>query len=96
MRCGRCSISQGLEGLLTRSRLSTVMVVPLTTNLKRAEAIGNVLLQEAETGLTKPSVALVCQILTTDKESLTQLVGSLSRRSLQVIDAGLRLTLDLG
>ena len=82
--------------LLTQSRLGTVMVVPLTTNLKRAEARGNVLLAKEETDLQRPSVALVCQVLTVDKSFLTGAVGSLSRRTLQLVDAGLRGVLDLG
>jgi len=80
---------------LTASRLATVMVVPLTTNLKRAAAIGNVRLGAIETGLPKESVALVCQVLTLDKDLLDAAVGSLSRRAMQAIDAGLRLALDL-
>ena len=46
------------DDLLTASRLATVMVVPLTTNLDRAKALGNVLLSSSETGFAKPSVAL--------------------------------------
>jgi mRNA interferase MazF len=83
------------DDLLTESRLQTVMVVPLTTNLKRAEAIGNVLLREADTGLQRPSVALVCQVMTVDKEFLTDFAGSLPRRALARLDEGLRLALDL-
>ncbi len=82
--------------LLTQSRLGTVMVVPLTTHLKRAEASGNVLLAKDETELKRPSVALVCQVLTIDKSFLTEVAGSLSRRTLHLVDAGLRLVLDLG
>lgn len=77
------------------SRLATIMVVPLTTNLRRAQAIGNVLLDTSETGLKKESVALVCQVLTLDKEFFDEQVGGLSRRSLQAVDKGLRLALDL-
>lgn len=83
------------DDLLTESRLSTVMVVPLTTNLLRAEAIGNVLLPPSATGLRKASVALVCQVLTVDKAFLTERVGGLARRSAQALDEGLRLALDL-
>jgi mRNA interferase MazF len=83
------------DDLLTDSRLQTVMVVPLTTNLKRAEAIGNVLLRASETGLRRDSVALVCQVMTVDKEFFTDLVGSLPRRVQPRIDSGLKLALDL-
>ena len=83
------------DDLLTASRLATVMVVPLTTNLQRALAIGNVRLSAAETGLTRESVALVCQVLTLDKDFLDESSGTLPRRKMLTVDAGLRLALDL-
>lgn len=84
------------DDLLTRSALGTVMVVPLTSNLRRAEAAGNVLLPPAETGLDRPSVALVCQVMAIDKDVFDDIAGSLSTRARKAIDAGLRLALALG
>ena len=81
---------------LTTSALSTVMVVPLTTNLRRAAAIGNVPLTRQDTGLPRESVALVCQVMTLDKTFLDERVRRLSARLLQSIDEGLRLALSLG
>lgn len=83
------------DDLLTESLLGTVMVVPLTSNLRRGKAIGNVLLSPAERGLPKPSVALVCQVMTIDKDFLSELVGGISRRAREAIDGGLRLALSL-
>ncbi|MBI4818559.1 MAG: type II toxin-antitoxin system PemK/MazF family toxin [Deltaproteobacteria bacterium] len=80
---------------LTASTLSTVMVVPLTSNLGRADAKGNVLLRREETGLPKDSVALACQVITADKLWLAEHVGSLSPRAQRKLDEGLTLTLDL-
>lgn len=80
---------------LTESVLSTVMVVPLTSNITRARAMGNVLLSTKETGLDRNSVALTCQVVTADKEWLTELAGALPRRALRQIDAGLKLVLSL-
>ncbi len=71
------------------------MVVPLTTNLKRGSAIGNLLLDTRETGLTRPSVALVCQVMTIDKTMLSELAGSLGRRAMSKLDEGLALALGL-
>lgn len=79
------------DDLLTDSRLGTVMVVPLTSNLQRAQAIGNVALKGRETGLSEESVALVCQMITVDKDSFTEPAGRLSSRSMHKIDAGLAL-----
>jgi mRNA interferase MazF len=83
------------DDLLTISALSTVMVVPLTTNLRRAEAIGNVALAKRDTGLRKDSVALVCQVMTLDKSFLDGMVRRLPARLMRSVDAGLRLALSL-
>jgi mRNA interferase MazF len=79
--------------LLTASALGTVMIVPLTSNLRRGQAIGNVTLAPSETGLPRPCVALVCQIMALDKIFFAELAGSLSARARQAIDKGLRLAL---
>ena len=83
------------DDLLNESKLSTVMVVPLTSNLRRAEAIGNVLLEPTESGLDRPSVALVCQVVTLDRSYLDDLVGTLSTRATRALAAGLELALGL-
>lgn len=83
------------DDLLTRSALRTVMVVPLTSNLRRAQAIGNVELDAHATGLDRASVALVCQVMTLDEDFLTDLTGSLPRRAQEAIDEGLGLALSL-
>lgn len=84
------------EDSLTRSRLRTVMVVPVTSNLKRAAAPGNVMLARSHSGLEVESVALTCQALTIDKDFLTARVGTVSASVMARVDAGLRLTLALG
>jgi mRNA interferase MazF len=78
-----------------RSIIRTVMVVVLTTNLRLANAPGNVLLKSAMTGLPKDSVANVSQVLTVDKSFLTEKVGKLRKAELQKIETGLRLLLGL-
>jgi len=80
---------------LTASALSTIMVVPLTTNLRRAEAIGNVLLPRRDTGLPKQSVALVCQVMTLDKTFFDAVVRRLPARLMRSVDLGLKLALSL-
>jgi mRNA interferase MazF len=83
------------DDLLTRSALKTVMVVPLTSNMRRGLAAGNVVLEPRDTGLDEPSVALVCQVMTVDKDWLTDLVASLPRRARKRVDTGLQLSLSL-
>jgi mRNA interferase MazF len=83
------------DDLLNQSQLQTLMVVPLTTNLKRALARGNVLLEPTESGLPRQSVALVCQVTTVDKATLSDFIGDLPRRVLRKLDRGLTLALGL-
>lgn len=83
------------EDSLTRSRLQTVMVIPITSNLKRASAPGNVMLARAHSKLRVESVALACQVLTIDRHFLTEQIAALPTATVERIDAGLRLTLAL-
>lgn len=74
---------------LNRSRIATVVCVPLTGNLRWAEAPGNLLLAARSTGLSKDSVANVSQIVTLDRGVLTEHVGRLSRTKVELLLAGI-------
>lgn len=76
-----------------RSRIATVICVPLTSNLKWADAPGNVSLTARMTGLPKDSVANVSQIVTLDRDVLTERVGKLSARKLNLVLAGIDIVL---
>lgn len=80
---------------LNASRLNTVMVVPLTSNLKRAAALGNVPLSKQQTKLGVDSVALACQVETLDRVFLDRLVSRLDAATMRGLDAALRLNLTL-
>jgi mRNA interferase MazF len=78
---------------LNRSRLATVGCIPLTSNLKWADAPGNVLLPARSSGLSKDSVANVSQIVTLDRALLTERVGRVSKKQLELVFAGVDLVL---
>ena len=78
---------------LNRSRIRTVVCLPLTSNLRLVEAPGNVLLPARATGLPKDSVANASQIITLDRELLSEEVGKLSKRQLELILAGIDIVL---
>ncbi len=78
-----------------RSRIRTVIAVVVTSNLSLAEAPGNVLLLSSESGLPKDSVANVSQIITLDRDFLTEKCGRVPSRLIRSIDEGLRLVLSL-
>jgi mRNA interferase MazF len=72
-----------------RSHIATTVCVPLTSNLKWADAPGNVLLTQRDTGLPKPSVANVSQIVTVDQGTLSERVGKLSRQKIDLVLSGI-------
>jgi mRNA interferase MazF len=78
---------------LNRSRIATAVCVPLTSNLKWAAAPGNVLLKASVTGLDRDSVANVSQIVTVDKAVLTERVGKIPERKLELVLAGIDVVL---
>jgi mRNA interferase MazF len=78
---------------LNRSRIATVVCVPLTSNLKWADAPGNVLLKSRPTGLPKDSVANVSQVVALDKSTLTERTGKLSASNLELLLSGIDVVL---
>jgi len=79
------------NNLFNRSRINTVVVCALTSNLKRAQAPGNVPLALREANLPKQSVVNVSQLFTVDKTQLSERIGTLSARRVREILNGLRL-----
>jgi len=76
-----------------RSRIATVVCVALTSNLRWAEAPGNALLSAGITGLPKDSVANVSQLVTLDREALTERVGTLPAKKLELVLLGIDIVL---
>jgi mRNA interferase MazF len=83
------------SNVFNRSRIRTVIAVVLTSNLRLAEAPGNVLVPASDSGLPKDSVANVSQVITVDRSFLTERCGRLPGHLIKSIDDGLRLVLSL-
>ena len=79
------------NNLFNRSRINTVVVCALTSNLKRAKAPGNVLLNKGEANLPKKSVVNISQIFTVNKSDLSEKIGMLSKDRIAQIFDGIRL-----
>ncbi len=77
------------------SKISTVVVATVTSNLALAAAPGNVRVAKADSGLPQPSVINVSQLSTIDRSRLTERVKSLPAHVIQTVDAGLRKVLAL-
>lgn len=89
----RCPVVIVQGDHLNRSRIATVVCVPLTSNLTWAEAPGNVLLSSAVSGLPRESVANVSQIIALDRQCLTERVGKLPDRKLELNLTGIDVVL---
>ncbi len=82
------------NNLFNRSQIRTVIVVALTSNLKRANAPGNILLEKGEANLPKPSVVNVSQVFTVDKSQLDEHIGTLSSKRVREILGGIKLVIE--
>jgi mRNA interferase MazF len=78
-----------------RSRLRTVVAVVVTSNLRLVDAPGNVLLPAKASGLPKDSIANVSQVITLDRDFLSDRAGRIRGALLNDVESGLRLVLDL-
>ncbi len=76
-----------------RSAIGTIVCVPLTSNLRWAEAPGNVRLPPRSTGLQRESIANVSQVVTLDRSVLAERVGRLPRSRLELVLAGIDIVL---
>jgi len=82
------------NNVFNRSQIHTVVVCALTSNLKRADAPGNVLLNKGEANLPKPSVVNVSQVFTVDKTQLDDYIGTLSPKRVREIVSGIKLVVE--
>lgn len=78
-----------------KSRINTVVVAILTSNLRLQAAPGNVFLTKQETRLAKDSVVNVSRVVTVDKSFLTERISTISVDKMSDVDDGLRLVLNL-
>ena len=83
------------NNVFNASRINTVIVCALTSNIKRAETPGNVLLEKGEANLSKQSVVLVSQIFTVDKTQLGEFIGTLSEHRVKQIIEGIYLMTEI-
>ena len=81
--------------LINQSNINTVIIAAITTNLDLAKAAGNLLLEVKDSKLTKTSVVNFSQILTIDKNWLTECVCMLNKSIIKIINEKLKLVLDV-
>lgn len=79
------------NNLFNTSNINTVVICALTSNVKRAQAPGNVLLNKGEANLPKKSVVNISQIYTVNKSDLIEKIGKVSTKRLNEILEGIKL-----
>jgi mRNA interferase MazF len=82
------------NNVFNESKIASVVVCALTSNLKRVKAPGNVLIRKGEGNLTKDSVVNISQITTVDKTDLVEKIGSLSALKIADIINGVKLLIE--
>jgi mRNA interferase MazF len=82
------------NNVFNQSRINTVVVCTLTSNLRRGRAPGNVVLQKGEANLPKRSVVNISQLYTVDKRALSEKIGTLSKERIDQIVSGVRLLIE--
>ncbi|MEO5837222.1 MAG: type II toxin-antitoxin system PemK/MazF family toxin [Acidimicrobiales bacterium] len=78
-----------------RSKIATAVCVVVTSNLRLADAPGNVRLDSGDAGLDRPSVVNVSQVVTLDKAALVERLGTLDDAHMNLVEHGLRRVLNL-
>ena len=82
------------NNIFNDSRINTVVVCAITSNLIRAAAPGNILLKKGEGNLPKDSVVNISQIITVDKSDCVEMIGHLSEERTKQIIEGVRLLIE--
>ncbi len=82
------------NNVFNKSKINTVVVCALTSNLKWAHSPGNVLLSKGEANLSKACVVNISQIITVDKTDLVEKIGTLSKQRISQILEGIEILLE--
>ncbi len=82
------------NNIFNESKINTVVVCALTSNIKRASSPGNVLLRKGEGNLPKDSAVNISQLITVNKSDLVEKIGSLSHVRVKQIIEGVKLLIE--
>jgi mRNA interferase MazF len=76
-----------------KSKIGTIVVVPLTTNLRHNDCLGNVLIESKEANLPSDSVLLVAQIHAIDRSKFIEKISKVSGKIMEQVEDGVKLVL---
>ncbi len=81
------------NNLFNSSKINTVVMCSLTSNLKRSSSPGNVILKKGEANLPKKSIVSITQIYTVDRNDLREKIGAVNKDRINEILSGVQLLL---
>ena len=77
------------------SRIKTIVVLPLTTNLRLADAPGNVLLKKKESKLSDDSVVIVAQLYAIDRSRFNERISKITKETMEQVEIGMKFVLGI-
>jgi len=77
------------------SRIKTIVVLPLTTNLRLVDAPGNVLLRKKESKLSNDSVIVVAQLYAIDRSRFKDRISKITKGTMEQVEIGMKLVLGI-
>jgi len=83
------------DDCFNESRIKTIVVLPLTTNLLLVNAPGNVLLKKKESKLSKDSVIIVAQLYAIDRSRFRGRISKIAKETMEQIEIGMKLVLGM-
>jgi mRNA interferase MazF len=83
------------DDTFNESRIRTVVVVPLTTNLRLLDAPGNILVKNKESKVGKDSVILVAQLYALDRQKFSERISKIKRETMEKVENGMMLVLGI-
>jgi mRNA interferase MazF len=83
------------DDAFNESRIRTIVVLPLTTNLRLLEAPGNVLVNNTESKLDKDSVIIAAQFYALDRQKFIERISKLKQETMEQVENGMRLVLGI-
>ena len=83
------------DDAFNESSIRTIIVLPLTTNLRLADAPGNVLIKKKESKLKNDSVVIVAQFYAIDRNRIKERISKISKGTMEEVEAGMKLVLGI-
>jgi len=77
------------------SRIRTIIVLPLTTNLRLLDAPGNVFLRKKESKLPDDSIIIIAQLYAIDRSRLKEKISKVSKETMEQVEVGMKLVLGI-